>query len=225
MNLKKIAVIVAGGSGLRMNSPVPKQFMLLKNKPILMHTLEKFYRYDNKIELRLALPSSEFDYWKKLCAEYNFNIKHLLFEGGKHRFDSVKNSLKDILSPSLVAIHDGVRPLVSLKTITNCFDLAEKKGAAIPVLKLTESIRKITGEGSVSMERNLFRSVQTPQVFQSEIILNAYNTPYKESFTDDASVVENYGKEIFLAEGNEENIKITSPNDLLIAEVLFGLHL
>ena len=223
--MKKIAIIVAGGSGVRMNSPLPKQFMLLKNRPILMHSLEKFYLYDSKIELRLAIPSSEFGLWEGLCKKYHFSIKHLLFEGGKQRFDSVKNSLKDIVSPSLVAIHDGVRPLVSLKTIANCFDLAEKKGTAIPVMRLTESIRKVNAKGSVSEERTLFRSVQTPQVFQSEILLEAYNSLYKESFTDDASVVENYGKEIFLAEGNEENIKITSPNDLLIAEVLFGLQL
>jgi 2-C-methyl-D-erythritol 4-phosphate cytidylyltransferase len=220
--MKKIAIIVAGGIGKRMNSSIPKQFMLLKDKPILMHTLEKFYTYDNTIELRLVLPPSLVETWDVLCTKYNFNICHMLCKGGEHRFHSVKNGLSDISSPSLVAIHDGVRPLVSLSTIANCFNMAEKNGTAIPVLKLTESIRRVKGKSSVAEDRTLFRSVQTPQVFQSEIILNAYNSSYKEAFTDDASVVENSGKEIFLTEGNEENIKITSPQDLLVAEILYN---
>ncbi len=218
--MKKIAIIVAGGSGKRMNSTVPKQFMLLKNRPLLMITIEKFFLYDPEIELRLVLPLNEIKVWKTLCEKYSFSIPHKIYKGGIHRFFSVKNGLQNLESPSLVAIHDGVRPLVSITTISNCFNLAEKKGTAIPVLNLTESIRKITPEGSEYKDRNLYRMVQTPQVFQSEIILNAYNTEYRDSFTDDASVAEYSGNEIFMTEGNEENIKITTPIDLLIAETL-----
>jgi 2-C-methyl-D-erythritol 4-phosphate cytidylyltransferase len=216
--MKKIAIIVAGGRGKRMNSPLPKQFMLLQNKPILMITLEKFFLYDNTIELRLVLPSSEINNWNLLCEKYDFKLGHQIYEGGIHRFFSVKNGLQHIDGKSLIAIHDGVRPLVSLKTIKNCFELAEEKGTAVPVMNLTESIRQLTTDGSVNRDRSLYRLVQTPQVFQSEILVNAYHSEYQESFTDDASVVENYGAKIFLAEGNEENIKITSPQDLLIAE-------
>jgi 2-C-methyl-D-erythritol 4-phosphate cytidylyltransferase len=218
--MKKVALIVAGGSGKRMNSPLPKQFMLLKNKPILMHSIERFYQYDPLMELRLILPASEFEAWEKLCEKYTFNIKHTLIEGGEHRFHSVKNGLKNISSHSLIAIHDGVRPLVSLTTIKNCFDLAERNGVAIPVLELKESIRRIKGDSSESEERKLFRSVQTPQVFHSEILLKAYETSFKESFTDDASVVESSGQKIYLTDGNEENIKITTPLDLLVAHIL-----
>jgi 2-C-methyl-D-erythritol 4-phosphate cytidylyltransferase len=172
--------------------------MLLKNKPILMYSIERFYQYDPLIEIRVILAPSEFITWEKLCEKYHFKIKHTLFEGGEHRFDSVKNGLKDLLNPALVAIHDGVRPLVSLKTIANCFDLAEKNGVAIPVLELKESIRRLTVDSSECEERQFFRTVQTPQVFYSEIILKAYEASYKDSFTDDASVVENYGQKIFL---------------------------
>jgi 2-C-methyl-D-erythritol 4-phosphate cytidylyltransferase len=220
--MKKIAIIVAGGIGKRMHSSTPKQFMLLNNQPLLMHTLNRFYKYDNRIELRLILPAQEIKTWEKLCKEYNFNLNHFLFEGGKRRYDSVKNGLKNIFHPSLVAIHDGVRPMVSTDTISNCFKLAEKFGSAIPVLKLTESIRKIIDEGSIAKERELYRSVQTPQVFQSGILIDAYSTPFRESFTDDASVVEDRGYKIYLAEGNEENIKITTHRDLLIAEYLLN---
>jgi 2-C-methyl-D-erythritol 4-phosphate cytidylyltransferase len=221
LKMKKIVIIVAGGTGTRMKSTVPKQFMLLKNRPILMHTIERFYQYDPEIEIRLVLPSSEFASWEELSKEYSFTLKHTLFAGGEHRFHSVKNGLKDISNPALIAIHDGVRPLVNIKTISDCFDLAEKSGVAIPVLEIKESIRQITSDGSECVPRQFFKSVQTPQVFQSEILLKAYNTQYKESFTDDASVVESSGYKVYLTDGNEENIKITSRQDLRIAEILF----
>ncbi|MBA7521282.1 2-C-methyl-D-erythritol 4-phosphate cytidylyltransferase [subsurface metagenome] len=219
--MKKIVLIAAGGSGNRMQSGTPKQFMLLHNLPILMHSINRFYNYDNKLELRLVLPEEEIETWKKLCGKYKFKIKHLLFAGGETRFHSVKNGLKDIAGSSLVAIHDGVRPLVSKKTISNCFKMAEKEGTAIPVIPITESIRRVDQVDSVAEPRALFRLVQTPQIFQSELLLDAYNTDYKEIFTDDAVVVEKAGYKIYLAEGNEENIKITSLTDLPIAETLF----
>lgn len=218
--MKKIAIIVAGGAGNRMQSETPKQFMLLKNLPVLMHSINSFFNYDNNLELRLVLPESEIEEWQNLCNEFNFNIKHEVFTGGETRFHSVKNGLNEISSPSIIAIHDGVRPLVSENTISNCFDLAEQQGTAIPVLPVTESIREVIEEDSFARQRTNYRKVQTPQVFQSELLIDAYNAGYEEDFTDDASVVEKAGYKIYLAEGNEENIKITTPLDLVIAKAL-----
>jgi 2-C-methyl-D-erythritol 4-phosphate cytidylyltransferase len=220
--MKKIAVIVAGGAGKRMKTDTPKQFLLLNGLPVLMHTLNKFYSFDPALELRLVLPSDETDTWKELCKEYDFNLKHEVFPGGETRFHSVKNGLHNIDNNSLVAVHDGVRPLVSHNTIKNCFDLAFQKGCAIPVMPLTESIRKLTSSNSTSEKREQFRSVQTPQVFMSEILLKSYLAEFDKSFTDDASVVENAGYPVFLTEGNEENIKITTPKDMIVAKALIS---
>jgi 2-C-methyl-D-erythritol 4-phosphate cytidylyltransferase len=220
--MKKVALIVAGGAGKRMNSELPKQFMLLGNLPVLMHTLYKFYNFDHEIELRLVLPSSEIPAWKILCKEYNFTLNHDIYPGGETRFHSVKNGLKGIDNHSLVAIHDGVRPLVSQKTISNCFDLAVQNGCAIPVMPLTESIRKGNKENTKAEKRDQFFTVQTPQIFLSEILLKAYNTEFDNSFTDDASVVERAGYQVFLTSGNEENIKITTQKDLIIARALIS---
>jgi len=220
--MKKVALIVAGGSGLRMQSEVPKQFMLLGKLPILMHTINRFYDYDQAIEIRVVLSEIEIETWEKLCRDYNFTIPCSIFHGGESRFHSVKNGLHELNSPSLIGVHDGVRPLVSMGTIARCFELAETSGAAIPVIPISESIRRFDGADSVSENRSIYRLVQTPQVFDSNILLDAYNLPYEESFTDDASVIEKAGYKIYLTEGNEENIKITSPNDLLIAEALLS---
>jgi len=221
--MKKVAIIVAGGIGKRMKSDMPKQFLVLGDKPVLMHTLYKFFTYDPSVELRLVLPSDEFDTWKKLCKEYNFNLKHKLFNGGETRFQSVKNGLDGIDNYSLVAIHDGVRPLVSQKTIINCFNLASQNGNAIPVMPLKESLRKIVKSKSASEKREQFFTVQTPQVFKSDILLKSYNTEFDKSFTDDASVIEKAGYSVFLTDGNEENIKITTPIDMSIARTLILL--
>ncbi len=220
--MNKIAIIVAGGAGNRMQSETPKQFMFLQKRPVLMHSINSFFNYNNNLELRLVLPESEIETWQYLCNELDFKIKHKIFAGGETRFHSVKNGLKDISSPSLIAIHDGVRPLVSESTISNCFDLAEQQGTAIPVMPLTESIREVIEEDSFAKQRIHYRRVQTPQVFQSDLLLDAYNAEYEEDFTDDASVVEKAGYKIYLAEGNEENIKITTPLDLVIAEALIA---
>lgn len=219
-SMKKIVIIVAGGVGKRMKSEIPKQFMILCGKPILIHTFFKFFQYDSKLEFRLVLPQQSFDSWNELCSQYDFNIPHKLFAGGETRFHSVKNGLAGIIEPSLIAVHDAVRPLVSTNTIKNCFDLASKKGSAIPVMSLKESIREITGQGSQSRQREMYRSVQTPQVFKSEILLKSYEVEYSNSFTDDASVIENAGYQVYLSDGNEENIKITTPTDLLVGEIL-----
>jgi 2-C-methyl-D-erythritol 4-phosphate cytidylyltransferase len=218
--MKKIALIVAGGTGTRMETPALKQFVLLNNLPVLMHTINVFYGYDNTIDIRIALPEDQIETWQSLCDDYQFKIKHSIVPGGETRFHSVKNGLAEIPVPSLIAVHDGVRPLVSKATITNCFNLAEEAGTAIPVVKVKESIRKIVESDSVYEDRNLYRIVQTPQVFHSDILLNAYETDYNESFTDDAGVVENAGFKIYITEGNEENIKITRPIDLVLADAI-----
>jgi len=216
----KTAIIVAGGKGARMQSEIPKQFINICGKPVLMHTLEVFHRYDSSIQLILVLPIDQFEYWKSLCEKYFFNLKHLVVAGGKNRFLSVKNGLEAIKVHSLVAIHDGVRPLVSENTITNCFDEAAIYGSAIPVVDLVDSIRQLTEKGSQSVDRTVFKLVQTPQVFDSEILKKAYDQDFSSLFTDDATVVEATGTIIRLVEGNIENIKITSRMDLEIAQCL-----
>jgi 2-C-methyl-D-erythritol 4-phosphate cytidylyltransferase len=218
--MKKIALVVAGGMGSRMQSSAPKQFMLLNNMPILMHSIKAFYAYDKSIAIRVALPETEIGAWEQLCKEYRFTIKHIVIPGGETRFHSVKNCLDNITETSLIAIHDGVRPLVNPVTIGNCYKIAEEYGTAVPVVPLKDSIRKVIEDDSVAEDRTAYRIVQTPQVFQSDIIINAYNVEYRESFTDDASVVENAGFKIYITDGNEENIKITKPSDLLIAEAI-----
>jgi 2-C-methyl-D-erythritol 4-phosphate cytidylyltransferase len=220
--MNKIVLIVAGGNGTRMQSAVPKQFMLLQSLPLLMYSLNIFHIYDATMEIRLVLPENEIDSWKQLCLLHNFQLEHTLFSGGETRFHSVKNGLNNIQSPSLIAVHDGVRPLVSQATIANCFRMAEELGTAIPVTPVKESIRKIYEDDSVAEDRTLYRLVQTPQVFHSDILLNAYNAEYKAVFTDDASVVESAGFKIYITDGNEENIKITTPRDMLIAEAFLN---
>lgn len=211
-------VIVAGGKGLRMGSEIPKQFLLLKNKPVLMHTIERFYNWDNLCEIILVLPSDQHDYWKELCIQYQFNIPLKITKGGATRFHSVKNGL-GLASGNTIGIHDGVRPLVSNATINNCFNTAAKKGNAIPCLPINDSLRKQEGEINFMVDRSQFFQIQTPQVFQSELIKKAFTQDFSEAFTDDASVIEKAGQPVFLVDGNEENIKITRPSDLKIAEI------
>lgn len=213
-------MIVAGGSGKRMDSAVPKQFIPINGKPLLMHTFEAFARYGEHMEFLLVLPGSEFDYWKKLCDEFSFGIKHKLVQGGKTRFHSVKNGLSQIVEEGIVFIHDGVRPLVSVQTIENCFKTTREKGNALPVFSLPESIREVKGRQSIAVNRERFYSVQTPQTFKVSLIKKAYRQTYLKKFTDDASVLENMGMRINLVEGNRENIKITYPADLKIAAAL-----
>jgi 2-C-methyl-D-erythritol 4-phosphate cytidylyltransferase len=218
--MKKITLIVAAGTGIRMGSSVPKQFLPVNGLPVLMHTIRIFHFYDPSMEIRLVLQESEIANWEKLCAEHQFDINISVYKGGDTRFQSVKNGLSGIPDQWLVAVHDGVRPLVSRETIRRCFENAEQLGAVIPVTGVKESVRLINGEDSVAADRSLYRLVQTPGVFHSGILKEAYNLEYNESFTDDATVIEAAGYKIFLTEGNEENIKITSPVDLLIAEAL-----
>ncbi len=220
--MQKFVLIMAGGSGQRMGGQTPKQFMLLKGKPLLIHTIERFLEYDTNINIVVVLPEDAVGRWNKLCEQYRFNSKHTLAGGGDERFYSVKNGLKHTSSPSLIAVHDAVRPLVSVATIRACFDMAEKTGSAIPVISTSESVRELEASGSESrpLDRNRIRLVQTPQVFRSEILYKAYDCAYSPNFTDDATVAERLGIKIGLVEGNSENIKITLPTDLIHAEAL-----
>lgn len=219
--MKKYAIIVAGGKGQRMNADLPKQFILLSGKPVLMHTIEAFYKYDENIKIVLVLPTSQIDYWKSLCIKYNFTYPIEIEEGGESRFHSVKNGLNSLKDNGFVAIHDGVRPFVSAETIKRCFSAANEFGNAIPVIDIVDSIRHIDGDRNEAVDRNQYKLVQTPQVFEIEKLKTAYAhalTLETSQFTDDASVFSFAGYKIHLVEGNRENIKITTPFDLLLAE-------
>jgi 2-C-methyl-D-erythritol 4-phosphate cytidylyltransferase len=218
--MKKVALIVAGGSGKRMSSNIPKQFELLQGKPVLMNTFQLFFDYDPEINFVLVLPENQFDFWKMLINKFNFGIKHELAPGGKTRFHSVKSGLELVPEDAIVFIHDGVRPLVSETTIRNCYHTAVKKGNALPVIPVTESVREVKDKNNFSVDRSKYYLVQTPQTFQASLIKKAYNQIAIENFTDDASVLENTGEKINLVNGNRENIKITYPHDLIIANAL-----
>ena len=216
--MKKYAIIVAGGNGSRMSSETPKQFLHLQNKPILMHTIEKFSIDD--IEIILVLNVDYHEYWLKLCKEFNFNIPHSLVKGGRNRFESVKNGLKLTTPKSIIAIHDAVRPLISVDKIREAFQVAESRGNAVLSIVSKDSIRRVQNDNSYIIPRDEIHLIQTPQVFQSEIINKAYLEEFRNEFTDDASVVEKSGVQIILIEGEQKNIKITYPEDLLIANAL-----
>jgi 2-C-methyl-D-erythritol 4-phosphate cytidylyltransferase len=211
-------VIVAGGKGLRMGHDIPKQFLLLNNKPILMHTIEKFHSWDSNCEIILVLPKFQHDYWSSVCEKQQFNIPLKITTGGDTRFHSVKNGL-NVATGNIIGIHDGVRPLVSHDTISLCFNTAKEKGNAVPCIPVNDSLRKEENNSNNMVDRSLFFRIQTPQVFQSDIIKRAFNQPFSKNFTDDASVIESDGETVILVEGNEENIKITRPIDLKIASV------
>ncbi|MFA5818843.1 MAG: 2-C-methyl-D-erythritol 4-phosphate cytidylyltransferase [Bacteroidales bacterium] len=216
------ALIVAGGSGKRMGAEIPKQFLELAGRPVLMHTIERFKSFNNAIEIITVLPENQLRHWIELQKKYSFTVPHTLVKGGSHRFFSVRNGLKFVNVPGLVAIHDGVRPFVSIDTIKRCFDTAEKLGNAIPSISPTESLRILTDQGSLPVNRLNVKQIQTPQVFNAGLIKKAYLQEYKPEFTDDATVLEKTGEKINLIEGNRENIKITNPEDLLISKALLA---
>lgn len=215
--MKAYAIIVAGGKGLRMGGDVPKQFLPINGKPILMHTIEAFRKGLNGIEIILVLPADQHEYWQKLCKDYNFCSPELIAKGGETRFHSVKNGLALLPDDedAVVGIHDGVRPFVSKETIQRCYATAAGGRAVVPVVPVVETIRQILPDGkSITRPRDEYRLVQTPQTFPLVMLKKAYEQPYSETFTDDASVVEAMGEEILMVEGNRENIKITTPSDL-----------
>lgn len=218
--MKLYAVIVAGGSGKRMGADLPKQYLELAGKPVLMHTLERFKSFDESIEIITVLPENQLRFWGEIQKKYSFTIPHTLVKGGKARFFSVRSGLQFVDAPGLVAIHDGVRPFVSVDTIRRCFDAAEKLGNGIPVIPPSDTLRIINEQGSYPINRLMVRQVQTPQVFNAELIKNAYKQEYLPEFTDDATVLEKTGVTINMVEGNRENIKITNPEDLIISAAL-----
>lgn len=215
--MKNCVIIVAGGGGSRMGSEIPKQFLPLNNVPVLMHTINNIFNFDQNISIIVVLPVGEIELWKNLCAQHAFIVPHQTVSGGETRFHSVKNGLSFTPECDLIAIHDGVRPLVSPETLKRCFDMAADKGAAIPVLPANESIREGTLDNSRPVDRSRLFLVQTPQVFRSEILRKAYDQSWNPEFTDDASVVEKSGTAVQMVLGNRENIKITYPEDLQIA--------
>lgn len=216
--MKYYAIIVAGGKGNRMNKTVPKQFLELNGRPILMHTLEAFHNCVLNPELILVLNIHQHAYWEELCIAHNFHIPHLVIKGGEERFNSVKNGLKIIKGKAVVAIHDAVRPLVTPELILNAYQLAEEKGNAVAAIQPVDSVRiKREGMNSEALNRDELYLVQTPQTFQSEQLKKAYLQPYRNEFTDDASVVEKAGFPINLVAGEKSNIKITYEQDLEMA--------
>lgn len=221
--MKKSVVIVAGGKGLRMNKELPKQFISVGGVPILMRTIGKFYEFDPHMQIVLVLPKNQIEFWNHLCKKERFTIEHEVVNGGETRFHSVQNGLKAVTSADLVGVHDGVRPFVSIATIAQCFQAAATHGAAVPTLPSVESIRRVNSNGtSESCNRDDFRMVQTPQVFKADWLKDSYSALWQSSFTDDASVVEAANYPITLVDGNLENIKITSPFDLFIAEAILN---
>ena len=219
--MEKYAIIVAGGSGSRMQSDIPKQFLPVKGLPVLMHTLKVFRQYSDKLSILLVLPKEQFDLWEKLCEQYSFSENYQLVAGGSTRFDSVKNGLATITEDNaLVAVHDGVRPMINKKIIADSFFHAAEFGSAVASVPLKDSIRRVNTEGkNISENRTSFRLIQTPQTFRVDWMREAFAAPYQTHFTDCASVLEAAGYAIQLIEGAYENIKITTPEDLKWAEM------
>lgn len=218
-------IIVAGGKGLRMGSDIPKQFLPVAGKPILMRTIERFHEYDAQLNIILVLPEDQQTYWKNLCEEYHFSINHTIVNGGDTRFQSSKNGLAAIPDneDGVVGIHDGVRPFVSKDVIEECYDTAREEYSAIPVYAVTDTLRYIDKRGGgKNVLRDDYRIVQTPQTFDISLAKQAFDQGYKEQFTDDASVIESLGCQVAMVEGNRENIKITTPFDIKVAEALLA---
>ena len=219
--MDRYAILVAGGKGLRMGSDIPKQFLPLRGRPVLMHTIDVFRRTYPDIHIILVLPREQQDYWRQLCGQHDYDVELCVADGGETRFHSVHNGLSLIPDDArgVVGVHDGVRPFVSSETIRRCFEAAEEFGAVVPVVPVVETVRQVLADGSsMTVDRNAYRLVQTPQTFDIQLLKKAYGQPFDSFFTDDASVVEALGYPIKLVEGNNENIKLTNPADLKLAE-------
>lgn len=218
------AIIVAGGHGTRMGSDIPKQFLPVGGRPVLMRTIERFHAYNGDMQIIVVLPKDQQEYWHQLCEEYYFTVPHILADGGATRFESSRNGLALVPDDAdgVVAFHDGVRPFVSMDVIDRCFEMAREEYTAVPVVPVTDTLRHVDdrNNSSFTVDRKLFRAVQTPQVFDISLAKQAFNQPERKTFTDDASVVESLGVKVMTVEGNRENIKLTTPFDLKIAEVL-----
>lgn len=220
--MHRSSIIVAGGSGKRLGGPVPKQFQLLKGRPLLMWTIEAFHRYDAAMPLIVVLPQEHFDIWKALCIGLRFFIDHGIVAGGEQRYHSVKAGLEKAKGDGLVAVHDGVRPLVSTELIGRCFDAAHEHGAAIPVIPVVPSIRETTADGSRALDRAKLLAVQTPQCFHVDLLRKAFALPYDPAFTDEATMVERLGVQVALVEGEVNNVKVTTEVDRQLVETLLA---
>ena len=230
--MKTIAIIVAGGSGTRFGAEIPKQFLELGGKPILMRTIAAITdrtdaeNGDGSFDVIVTLPADQFEQWQQQCAQYSFDVPHRVVAGGETRWHSVKNALDSISDPDdvdVIAVHDGVRPMATADLICRVLDTARKTGSAIPVVPLNDSVRQVEGEGgSHALDRSSLRAVQTPQAFDARLLLEAYRQPFEPTFTDDASVVERLGHSVTLVEGEPQNLKITRPMDLALAEYLLN---
>ena len=218
-------IVVAGGKGLRMGSDIPKQFLPIGDKPVLMRTLERFREYSDDLQIILVLPEAQQEYWQGLCEKYDFKVEYMLANGGQTRFHSVQNGLALVPdnAEGVVGIHDGVRPFPSIGVIRNCYETARIAKAVIPVIPVVETVRHLNNDDSMTVPRNEYRLVQTPQTFDIQLLKAANHQPYNDGFTDDASVVESYGHKITLVEGNRENIKITTPYDITVAEAIINI--
>lgn len=217
--MTKTAIITAGGIGKRMGSTIPKQFLMINGKPLLCWTIQQFYDFDSEIQIIVSLPKDWMEFWKEMCKENRFTVSHQLVEGGAERFHSIRNALS-FANGNLIAIHDGVRPLVSKALIQKGFETAALKGSAIPVIGLKESIREVKASDSIAVPRSNYRIVQTPQTFQKEIIQNAYKQSFEVNMTDDACLVESSGISVTLIDGESKNIKVTDQIDFALAELL-----
>lgn len=216
-------IVVAGGKGLRMGGDIPKQFLPVGGEPVLMRTLRVFHEADEDMRIILVLPADQQEYWQQLCREYHFTLSHQVATGGETRFHSVQNGLAlvPVDADGVVGVHDGVRPFVSVEVIRRCYEGARQHGAVVPVVPVVETVRQLLPEGdSLTVDRNQYRLVQTPQTFRIPLLKEAFQQPYQPAFTDDASVVEALGYRIALVEGNRENIKLTTPSDIRFAESL-----
>lgn len=211
-------IITAGGIGKRMGGSVPKQFLLVAGKPVLIHTLERFKTLLPDAQFILSLPSDWQEYWKELATQHNLKVPHILANGGAERFHSVKNALA-LATGTVVFVHDAVRPFFSNATIARCQDALKENLAVVPVINIKETLRELIDHQSKTVDRTHFRLVQTPQCFHRDVLVKAYDQDYDPAFTDDASVVERAGAAVVLVEGNEENIKLTTPLDMQLAEL------
>lgn len=218
------AIIVAGGSGKRMQTGIPKQFLPLNGKTVLMHTITAFYNSSYRPEIIVVLHADYHQYWAELCVQYAFHIPHKLVKGGTERFNSVKNGLAEIHEESVIAVHDAVRPVISGEIISGAYRLAEEKGTAVTAIPSKDSVRFLQGSSSEALDRNQVYLVQTPQTFRSAILKKAYQQPYQPEFTDDASVVEKSGEPVYLHPGSTQNIKITYQEDIFIAAHFLDLQ-
>ncbi len=220
--MHRSTIIVAGGIGKRLGGPVPKQFQTVKGRPLLMWTIEAFHRFDPAMAIIVVLPPTHFDIWKALCMGHRFFVHHDVVAGGEQRWHSVKAGLEKVGHDGLVAVHDGVRPLVSTDLITRCFAAADEKAAAIPVEPVVPSIRETTADGSRALDRSRLVAVQTPQCFHADLLRKAFEQTYESTFTDEATLVERMGVKVALVEGESNNIKVTTAADMRLVEMLLG---